>query len=47
MAQSSGSSSQMESQDPERTLETLKQNFQEVQEKMAREAVTDIERMER
>ncbi|XP_033640880.1 uncharacterized protein LOC117301103 [Asterias rubens] len=47
MAQSSGSGSQMESQDPERTLETLKENFQEVQEKMAREAVTDIERMER
>ena len=45
--QTSGSSSQTEAVDPEKTLETLKENFQKVQKKMAREAVTDIERMER
>ena len=42
-----GSSSQTDAVDPEATLETLKENFCKVQKKMAREALTDIERLER
>ncbi|XP_038051356.1 uncharacterized protein LOC119724397 [Patiria miniata] len=45
--QTSGSSSQTDAVDPEKTLITLKENFLKVQKKMARESLTDIERMER
>ncbi|XP_022110287.1 uncharacterized protein LOC110989897, partial [Acanthaster planci] len=45
--QTSSSSTQTDGMDPEKTLDTVRESFYKVKKKMAREVLTDIERMER